>query len=54
MRVYHEEQFGPVIPVVPFDDRETAIQSIVASEYGQQVSIFSGTPTPSPAWWTVW
>jgi glyceraldehyde-3-phosphate dehydrogenase (NADP+) len=41
MRVYHEEQFGPVIPVTPFDDLETAVQSIVASEYGQQVSIFS-------------
>jgi glyceraldehyde-3-phosphate dehydrogenase (NADP+) len=41
MRIYHEEQFGPVIPVAPFDDLETAVQSIVASEYGQQVSIFS-------------
>jgi glyceraldehyde-3-phosphate dehydrogenase (NADP+) len=41
MRVYHEEQFGPVIPVVPFDDPETVIESIVASQYGQQASIFS-------------
>jgi glyceraldehyde-3-phosphate dehydrogenase (NADP+) len=41
MRIYHEEQFGPVIPLVPFDDVETAIRSIIASTYGQQVSIFS-------------
>jgi glyceraldehyde-3-phosphate dehydrogenase (NADP+) len=41
MRVYHEEQFGPVIPVVPFDDPEAVIESIVDSQYGQQASIFS-------------
>ena len=40
MRVYHEEQFGPVVPVVPFDDIETPIQYIIESSYGQQVSIF--------------
>ena len=40
MRIYREEQFGPVIPVVPFDDIETPIQYIVESNYGQQLSIF--------------
>ena len=40
MSVYHEEQFGPVIPVVPFDDPEEAIQYVVNSNFGQQVSIF--------------
>jgi len=40
MRLYREEQFGPVIPVIPFDDIETPIQYIVDSDYGQQVSIF--------------
>jgi glyceraldehyde-3-phosphate dehydrogenase (NADP+) len=40
MRVYHEEQFGPVIPVVPFDDISEAIDYVVASPYGQQASIF--------------
>ncbi|HEY9752552.1 MAG TPA: NADP-dependent glyceraldehyde-3-phosphate dehydrogenase [Coleofasciculaceae cyanobacterium] len=40
MRIYREEQFGPVIPVVPYDDVETPIQYIVNSNYGQQVSIF--------------
>lgn len=41
MRLYHEEQFGPVIPVVPFDDLDTPVSFITNSPYGQQVSIFS-------------
>jgi glyceraldehyde-3-phosphate dehydrogenase (NADP+) len=40
MRLYTEEQFGPLIPVVPYDDLETPINYIVNSNYGQQVSIF--------------
>jgi glyceraldehyde-3-phosphate dehydrogenase (NADP+) len=40
MRVYNEEQFGPVIPVVPFDDISGPIEYVVASNYGQQASIF--------------
>ncbi|GFO68735.1 glyceraldehyde-3-phosphate dehydrogenase [Geomonas limicola] len=40
MRVYHEEQFGPVLPVVPFDDIKETIDYVVASPYGQQASIF--------------
>jgi glyceraldehyde-3-phosphate dehydrogenase (NADP+) len=41
MRLFHEEQFGPLIPVAPFTDLETVIEGIVNSQYGQQVSIFS-------------
>ena len=41
MRVYYEEQFGPVIPVLPFDDIEEPIRYIIESNYGQQLSIFS-------------
>jgi glyceraldehyde-3-phosphate dehydrogenase (NADP+) len=44
MRLYAEEQFGPVIPVLPFDDMEVPINYIVASDYGQQVSIFGRDP----------
>ena len=44
MRVYHEEQFGPVIPVIPFTEVETPIRYIEESNYGQQVSIFSNNP----------
>lgn len=40
MRIYSEEQFGPVIPVVPFDNINEPVNYIVASNYGQQASIF--------------
>ncbi len=40
MRLYREEQFGPVIPVLPFSDIEEPVRYIVASDYGQQVSLF--------------
>ena len=40
MKVYSVEQFGPIIPIVPFDDIETPIDYLVKSNYGQQVSIF--------------
>ncbi len=43
MKLYREEQFGPVVPVMPFDDVETALQYVVSSEHGQQVSIFSSS-----------
>jgi len=39
-RIYEEEQFGPVVPVVPFDDIEDPVSYIIESSYGQQVSIF--------------
>lgn len=40
MRVYYEEQFGPVIPVVPFEQDTEPVQYVVNSNYGQQVSVF--------------
>ncbi|MBC7182433.1 MAG: NADP-dependent glyceraldehyde-3-phosphate dehydrogenase [Marinobacter sp.] len=40
MRVYHEEQFGPVIPVVAFDNEQEVIEHVRDSSYGQQLSIF--------------
>ncbi len=44
MRIFHEEQFGPLIPVLPFDDIETPIQYVIESNYGQQLSIFGSDP----------
>lgn len=41
MKLYREEQFGPVIPVVPFTDMEDTINYLIESPHGQQVSIFS-------------
>ncbi len=40
MRVYKEEQFGPVIPVVPFTSIEEPLNDMAKSNYGQQVSLF--------------
>ena len=40
MRVYQEEQFGPVIPVKAFDDIQELLNEIAQSNYGQQVSLF--------------
>jgi len=40
MKIYSEEQWGPVIPVLPFDCVETPIQYLLNCNYGQQVSIF--------------
>lgn len=40
MRIYTEEQFGPVVPIVPFDDIQEPVQYIIESVYGQQLSIF--------------
>jgi len=40
MRLYREEQFGPVVPVASFDDVQTPIDYLITSDHGQQVSIF--------------
>jgi glyceraldehyde-3-phosphate dehydrogenase (NADP+) len=40
MRVYKEEQFGPIVPVVSFDSIEHPLNDMAESDYGQQVSIF--------------
>ena len=44
MRVYHEEQFGSVVPVLPFDKIGEPIEYMINSSYGQQVSIFGSDP----------
>ena len=40
MRVYQEEQFGPVIPVVSFKNIQEPLDDMAESNYGQQVSVF--------------
>jgi len=44
MRVYHEEQFGPVIPVLSFKNVSEPVDYMIHSNYGQQVSIFGSNP----------
>jgi len=40
MRLYTEEQFGPIVPIMTFEDLEEPIHYVVNSNFGQQVSIF--------------
>ncbi|HOY30822.1 MAG TPA: NADP-dependent glyceraldehyde-3-phosphate dehydrogenase [Bacteroidales bacterium] len=40
MRVYSEEQFGPLIPVISYHNIEEPLNYIINSNYGQQASIF--------------
>jgi glyceraldehyde-3-phosphate dehydrogenase (NADP+) len=45
MICYREEQFGPLVPIVPFDDIEEPINYLITSDHGQQVSIFGQDTT---------
>ncbi len=44
MKIYWEEQFGPVIPVVAFDNELAPVEYVTESKYGMQASIFSEDP----------
>ena len=41
MRIFHEEQFGPVVPIVEYDKLEEVMDAIAESDHGQQCSVFS-------------
>ena len=43
MKIYWEEQLGPVIPVIAFDDELAPVDYVTESKYGMQASIFSET-----------
>lgn len=45
MKVYHEEQFGPVVPVTTFTELEEIFQYLSESVYGQQAAIFGKDTT---------
>jgi len=40
MDLYHEEQFGPVIPIISYKDINEPLEAMALSDYGQQVSLF--------------
>ena len=40
MKVYHEEQFGPVIPIIAYKDIDEPLDAMADTDYGQQVSLF--------------
>src|SRR5438034_3201036 len=44
MKLYREEQFGPIIPVIAFVKGEDALEYVVTSDHGQQVSVFGSDP----------
>jgi len=44
MKIYSVEQFGPIVPIVVFDDISEPIQHIIDSDVGQQASIFGRDP----------
>ncbi len=44
MKLYREEQFGPIVPIVSFKELQEPIDYMITSNFGQQVSIF-GTDT---------
>jgi len=44
MRIYSEEQFGPLVPIVSYNNIEEVISYVVQSNFGQQLSIFGKNP----------
>ena len=47
MRIYEEEQFGPVVPIAEYDTLENVLQYAREGKYGQQVSIFTSANNKS-------
>ena len=43
-RVGQIEQFGPVVPIVPYDDEQEVIDWVRESSFGQQASLFGHDP----------
>ncbi len=43
-RLYSEEQFGPIVPIVPYKDISETLTYIKESQFGQQASIFGKDP----------
>ena len=44
MKLYREEQFGPLVPVMAYEDVEEALAYVISSDHGQQVSVFGSDP----------
>ena len=45
MRVFHEEQFGPLVPVVSYRNLDEIFDYLSKSQYGQQAAIFGKEDT---------
>ncbi len=44
MQICQVEQFGPVVPIVPYDDEQTVVDWTIACPYGQQAALFGKDP----------
>lgn len=44
MRLWHEEQFGPVVPIAVYDDIEEVYEYLARTPFGQQAAIFTKDP----------
>lgn len=44
MRAWHEEQFGPVVPVAIYDDIKEVFSYLYNMPYGQQAALFTKSP----------
>eukprot|EP00475_Leptophrys_vorax_P020813 TRINITY_DN2855_c0_g1_i2.p1 TRINITY_DN2855_c0_g1~~TRINITY_DN2855_c0_g1_i2.p1 ORF type:complete len:554 (-),score=160.81 TRINITY_DN2855_c0_g1_i2:66-1703(-) len=44
MKVFHEEQFGPIVPVTTFKDVEEVFEDLAHSDLGQQAAVFTRDP----------
>jgi len=44
MRLYHEEQFGPIVPVATYEDLSEIDAFMRESPYGQQIALFGNDP----------
>ena len=44
MRLWHEEQFGPVVPIAVYDNIEEVYDYLARTPFGQQAAIFTKDP----------
>jgi glyceraldehyde-3-phosphate dehydrogenase (NADP+) len=49
-KICQVEQFGPITPVVPYDDDREALDWLIASPHGQQAAIFGRDPRRLSQW----
>lgn len=40
MNIFHQEQFGPIVPIVSYKDIQEPLDYVINSNFGQQASIF--------------
>jgi glyceraldehyde-3-phosphate dehydrogenase (NADP+) len=45
MQMYHVEQFGPIVPVVSYQNTAELYDYVEQSAYGQQISLFGNSPS---------